>query len=164
MNKQQAFQALSQALKLEQQGRAFYLQAAEETLDAKGKALFLSLADDEVKHAEMIQRQLHALEGDGVYVLLPNLDVKPIDLGKELFPPERTKIDERIGVSPGEIDALHVAIDNEIQSYNLYKKAAQETTDEAGKQMYLWLADAEVGHFNLLMSNYESLVSMGGWV
>lgn len=164
MNKQQALQALSQALKLEQQGRAFYLQAAEETVDAKGKALFLSLADDEVKHAEMIQRQLHALEGNGAYVLLPDLDVKPIDLGKELFPPERKKVDERIGVDPREIDALHVAIDNEIQSYNLYKKAAQETTDETGKQMYLWLADAEVGHFNLLMSNYESLVSMGGWV
>ena len=33
------------------------------------------LADDERLHADMIQRQLHAIEGDGVYVLLPNLQV-----------------------------------------------------------------------------------------
>ena len=156
--------ALSQALKLEQQGRAFYLQAAEETLDEKGKAMFLSLADDEATHADIIQRQLHALEGDGAYVLLPDLSVKPIDLGVELFPPDREKLEAKIGVDPSEIDALHVAIGNEIASYNLYRKAAQAADSPAGKQMYRWLADAEVTHFNLLMSNYESLVSLGSWV
>ena len=164
MANEKALNALSQALKLEQQGRDFYLKAAEETVDEKGKALFLSLADDEVKHADMVQRQLHALEGDGAYVLLPNLKAKPIDAGAALFPPERAKVEGKVGVNPSEVDALHVAIGNEIQSFNLYKQAAQETTDQAGRQMYTWLAQAEMGHFNLLMSNYESLVSMGGWV
>jgi rubrerythrin len=156
--------ALSQALKLEQEGRAFYLKAAEETLDDKGKGMFLSLAADEERHAEMVQRQLREIEGGGSYVLLPNLDVPDIDLDAKLFPPERRQVEARIGRNPNELDALHVALENEIRSYDLYRAAAQETESEAGRQMYRWLAGAEMTHFNLLMSNYESLVSMGGWV
>jgi rubrerythrin len=156
--------ALSQALKLEQEGRAFYLKAAEETLDDKGKGMFLSLAADEERHAEMVQRQLREIEGGGSYVLLPNLDVPDIDLDAKLFPPERRQVEARIGRNPNELDALHVALENEIRSYDLYRAAAQETESEAGQQMYRWLAGAEMTHFNLLMSNYESLVAMGGWV
>lgn len=155
---------LSQALKLEKEGRAFYLQAAEETLDEKGRATFLSLAADEERHAEMVQRQMHEIEGGGTYVLLPDLDVPDIDLDTKLFPPERAQVEARIGRNPNELEALHVALENEMRSYDLYRTAAKETESEAGRQMYRWLASAEMTHFNLLMSNYESLVSLGGWV
>ena len=156
--------ALSQALKLEKEGRAFYLQAAEETLDEKGKRMFLSLAADEERHTEMVQRQLHEIEGGGSYVLLPNLDAPDIDLDAKLFPPQRAQVEARIGRNPNELEALHVALENEIRSYDLYRAAAKETGSEAGQQMYRWLAGAEMTHFNLLMSNYQSLVSLGGWV
>ena len=157
-------EALSRALKLEREGREFYLIAADETADETGRAMFLSLADDEKLHAEMVQRQLHALEGDGAYVPLPDLGIKPVDLGKQLFPPEKEAVQAQVGVNPSEIDALHVALERETISYDLYRQAAQDTDDEAGKQMYTWLAAAELSHFDLLMANYQSLVSSGGWV
>jgi len=160
--KDHALQVLSQALKLEQEGQAFYNQAAESTLDAKGKAMFGSLADDEALHAEMIQRQLHALEGDGKYALLPDFDAPAIDLGAKLFAPE--KVEAKAGVSASDVDALHVALENEIKSYELYAEAAKASDDPNAKQLYGWLASAETTHFNLLMSNYESLVSLGGWI
>ncbi|MGC9359786.1 MAG: ferritin family protein, partial [Anaerolineae bacterium] len=69
--KNAALEALTQALRLEEEGRAFYLQAAKDTIDEKGQAMFESLADDETKHAEMVQRQLRAIEGGGNYLLLP---------------------------------------------------------------------------------------------
>jgi len=157
-----ALQVLSQALKLEHEGQAFYNQAAESTLDAKGKTMFSALADDEARHAEMIQRQLHALEGDGKYVLLPDLDAPAIDLGAKLFAPD--KVEAKAGVSASDIDALHIAIENEIKSYELYAAAAKSSDDPNAIQLYGWLASAETTHFNLLMSNYESLVSLGGWI
>ena len=159
-----ALKALSQALRLEQEGRAFYLQAAEETLDEKGRGMFLSLAADEERHAEMVQRQLREIEGGGTYVLLPDLEAPDIDLDAKLFPPERAQVEARIGRNPNELEALHVALENEMRSYDLYRSAAKETQSTAGQQMYRWLAAAEMTHFNLLMSNYESLVSLGGWV
>jgi len=140
------------------------LEAAEETLDSKGKAMFLSLATDEERHAEMVQRQLREIEGGGTYVLMSGLDAPDIDLDAKLFPPERQQVEARIGRNPNELDALHVALENEIRSYDLYRAAAKETESEAGRRMYRWLAGAEMTHFDLLMSNYESLVAMGGWV
>jgi rubrerythrin len=159
-----ALDVLSQALKLEQEGKAFYLQAADLTDDEQGKAMFLSLADDEVKHAGMITRQLHAIEGDGAYVLLPDLNVEAVDASAKLFPPEKKEIEAALGVDPNIIDALHLALEREVLSRDLYAKAAQETQDKAGKQMYLWLVGAETTHFNLLMANYQALTDRGGWV
>ena len=126
--------------------------------------MFLSLADDERIHLEAVERQLHAMKRQGTYVDLPNLEVPDTDLDLKLFPPERQELKERIGVNPNELEALHVALDIEMRSHELYRTAAKETKDEAGNRMYRWLAGAEMTHFNLLMSNYESLVSLGGWV
>jgi len=162
--KNRALTALSQALKLEHEGRAFYLQAAEQTQDPKGRATFASLADDERLHAEMIERQLHVMEGSGRYVLLPDLDAPAIDLNVRLFPQEKAAVEAKVGPRPSELDALHVALENEIKSYDLYRHAALETDDEAGKRMYTWLAAAEMTHFNLLMANYEALNTLGAWV
>ncbi len=162
--KDAALQALSQALRLEQEGRAFYLQAAKDTVDEKGQAMFQSLADDEAKHADMIQRQFHAIEGGGDYVLLPDLQAVEIDLGKKLFPPDADVIRSAADQATNELEVLHLALGNEIKSYDLYCEAAKSTDDEAGRAMYAWLAQAEMEHFDLLMSNWESLTAMGGWV
>jgi rubrerythrin len=163
-HKNQALTALSQALKLEREGRAFYLQAAEQSYDARCRATFASLADDERLHAEMIERQLHVMEGSGRYVLLLDLDAPDIDLNVKLFPQERSQVAARVGAGPSELDALHVALENEIKSYDLYRRAAMETEDEAGKRMYTWLAAAEMTHFDLLMANYEAINTAGAWV
>ena len=163
-DRDKALQALNQALRLEQEGREFYFKAAKDTLNEKGRVTFLSLADDEKMHAEMIQRQLDAIEADGAYASMPNLEIEDIDLDAKLFPPDRQQVQERIGPSPNQLEALHVALEIEMRSYDLYRAAARETEDETGRQMYQWLANAEMTHFNLLMTNYESLVSLGGWV
>ncbi len=162
--KNAALEALTQALRLEEEGRAFYLQAAQDTVDEKGKAMFESLADDEIKHAKMIQRQLRAIEGGGSYLLLPDIHVPDIDLGKKLFPPEAEAARKAADQATNELEVLHMALDNEIRSYDLYRAAAQSTVDEAGRAMYTWLARAEMRHFDLLMANWESLTAMGGWV
>jgi len=158
-----ALRVLSQAAKLETDGLAFYLKAAAETVDPKGKALFKSLADDERKHKDMILRQLHAVEGNGEYVLLPDLNVEPIDLNQPIFPPSTADVTQKIGAEPTEQDVLFLAIDNEIKSYDLYRAEVQ-TTPGSAPQMYRWLASAELTHFNLLMSNWEAQQARGTWV
>lgn len=164
VDRSKALDALSQALKLEREGREFYLKAAEETVTEKVRAVFLSLADDERIHLETVGRQLHVMQREGSYLALPNAEVPDIDLDLKLFPPDRQEVKERIGVSPNVLEALHIALDIEMRAYNLYSTSAKETKDESGNRMYRWLAAAEMTHFNLLMSNYESFVSLGGWV
>lgn len=160
----EALEALTQALELERRGRAFYSEAAQETFNESGRAMFASLADDEEKHAAMIERQMRAIQELGQYETLPGIKAPDIDLDKKLFPPEREARETELGEEPNVLDALHFALDIEMRAHTLYTNAAKETEDEAGKTLYMWLADAEMTHFNLLMANYQSQVDMGGWV
>ena len=160
MSATDSLQILSQAVKLETEGLAFYLEAAEKTADPKAKALFLSLADDERMHKEVILSQLHAIEDNGAYVLLPDIKVVSIDLDQPIFPPDSSAVEEAIGQNATEQDALFVGIEMEIKSYELYRKQAQQI-EGASQQMFRWLASAELTHYNLLMSSWEALNALG---
>jgi rubrerythrin len=157
-----ALQALRQAIRLEQDGYKFYTEAAERMADPRGREMFLSLADDEKLHLRIVQDQYEALKGGKKWISFPEtmeMEVKPVDLDKPLFPPEK----EAISPEASDTDALLFALQIENESYELYRKVAAETADPAGKEMYKFLASQERIHFDILMLNYEHQVSTGSW-
>lgn len=155
-----ALQALHQAMRLEEDGYEFYTEAAERTADPRGQEMFLSLADDEKLHLRIVQDQYEALSGGkGWGAFSEALEFKPVDVDKPLFPPEAEVIDPQAS----DTDALLFGLQIENQSYELYRKAASETADPTGKDMYQLLASQERTHFDILMLNYEHLVSTGNW-
>jgi rubrerythrin len=155
-----ALQALRQAIRLEQDGYKFYTEAAERTVDSRGKEMFLSLADDEKLHLRIVRDQYEALSsGKGWIAFSEVLELKPVDVDKPLFPPDEEVIDPEAS----DTDALLFALQIENKSYELYRRAATETDDLAGKDMYQRLASYERTHFDILMLNYEHLVSSGSW-
>ncbi len=159
-----ALQALRQAIRLEQDGYNFYTEAAERTADPRGREMFLSLADDEKLHLRIVQDQYEALSaGQGWVPFSEALELKPVDVDKSLFPPEREALEKSIGSEASDAEALLFAIQKENESYELYRKAATETDDPAGKDMYQRLASYEHVHFDILMLNYEHLISTGSW-
>jgi len=155
-----ALPALLQAIRLEEDGYRFYTEAADRTSDPRGREMFLSLADDEKLHLRVVRDQHEILSaGQGWISFSEVLEVKPVDLDKPLFPPDEEVIDPEAS----DTDALLFALQIENQSYELYRKAAAETTDPAGKDMYQRLASYEGVHFDVLMVNYEHLISTGSW-
>ena len=159
-----ALQALRQAIRLEQDGYKFYTEAAERTADPRGREMFLSLADDEKLHLRIVCDQYEALNaGKGWVSFSDVLELEPVDLDKPLFPPEKEALEQAIGAEASGTDALLFAMQKENESYELYRKAATETADPAGKEMYQRLASDEHVHFDILMLNYEHLVNTGSW-
>jgi rubrerythrin len=159
-----ALQALRQAIRLEQDGYKFYTEAAERTAAPRGREMFLSLADDEKLHLRIVQDQYEALTaGKGWVSFLEETEVEPVDLDKPLFPPEREALEKAIDPKASDTDALLFALQIENESYELYRKATTETADPTGKEMYQYLASQERTHFDILMVNYEHLVSAGSW-
>jgi len=155
-----ALQALRQAMRLEEDGYRFYTEAGERTSDPRGKEMFLFLADDEKLHLRIVRDQYEALSGGkGWGALSEVLELRPVDVDKPLFPPDEEAIDPKAS----DTDALLFGLQIENQSYELYRKAAAETADPAGKRMYQLLASYERTHFDILMLNYEHLVSSGSW-
>ncbi len=164
MESNAALSALKQALELEQKGHRFYQEAAKRTTDPKGADMFRLLADDEATHQRIIERQIDAFtKGQGWLDLKEVGDVKA-DLQTPLFPAGRLELEKAIRPDASDIDALLFALKIENDSFDLYATQAKASQDLNATHMFLFLADAERSHFNLLMLNYESLSSRGGWV
>jgi rubrerythrin len=158
-----ALTALNQAIELEIEGQRFYLKAAECATDPKGAEMFHSLADDEVSHERILRRQLDALtQGEG-WVLPEGVDEVTANLAALIFPQSENVCEETLRPDESDLDALLFALQIENQSFNLYREMAEKTKDPNGKRMYAYLADAERGHFERLMLNYEHLSTTGTW-
>jgi rubrerythrin len=163
MGQDAAMLALQEALDLEQRGQSFYEQAAKRTVDEKGKAMFRSLADDEVLHADMIQRQIDALNGGQGWQALGVAAQGEVDLDTPLFPKGKAGLKKAVQPDANDLDALLFGLKIESDSFDLYQREAKAATDTNAKEMYEYLAAVERTHFNLLMTNYESLSGYGGW-
>jgi rubrerythrin len=156
--------ALNEALCHEQEGQIFYQNAAQRTVDAEGAKMFRSLAEDATLHSEIVQRQIDALT-EGEEWLLPEcvFDCQA-DLDKPLYPRGEQALKEAIRPDASDLDALLFALKTENDSFDLYRRHASASQDERARQLYEYLAEEARSHFDLLMLNYESLSTMGGWV
>lgn len=156
-------QAIEMGMQLERDGREFYLKAAERTSDARGRQMFLSLADDEASHLRALERQLEAVQADNRCLVLPEVTEADMGWREPLFPRDDSLLRRVVRPEASDTDALIFAIQAENKSYELYREMADTSTDPAAVAMFEWLAAAEKGHFNQLMLNYESLVTSGHW-
>jgi len=158
-----ALTILNQAMQLEQEGRGFYLKAAQTTKDEKGQEIFRTLASDEQNHFNLIQRQHQALTRQNKWISSPQIKPTPLDLTKPLFPKGREALEKAVSQKSADRDALLFGLEIETKSYDLYRKAASETTNQLGKSMFEFLAGEEKGHFDILMMRYDFLFGPVGW-
>ncbi len=158
-----AFAILAKAMKIEQEGRRFYLKAKRAAHDEKGREVYAALADDEGEHLDIIKKQRDSLAQDDRWARSAKIKPVILDLQEDLFPPGK-KAPGTTGDSHGDDrDALLVGIDIETRSYDLYRRGAQGTADPLGRQIFEFLADQARSHFNVLMLRYESLFGSSTW-
>ncbi len=160
---QAALAALNQAIALEIEGQSFYLKAAECTTNPKGAEMFRSLADDEVIHERILRRQLDAFTQGKGWVSPEGITEVKANLADLIFPQSEKVCGEIVRPDDSDLDALLFALQIEHKSFELYREMVEKTADPNGKRMYEYLADAERGHFERLMLNYEHLATTGSW-
>ena len=66
-----ALAILKRAMQIEQEGREFYMKAAQTTRDEKGQNTFRALASDEESHLRLIKRQHDALTSESMWISSP---------------------------------------------------------------------------------------------
>lgn len=158
-----ALHALEKAIRIEKDGRRFYLRAAERTNDQRGKEIFLTLAQAEEDHLRIVEKQYDSLSAGRGWLVLTEATGE-VDLGRPLFPPGREALEKMVRPDDSDLDALLLALGFENDSYELYRKGYAETDDPQGRAMYEYLADMEREHFETLMRNYEHLSRTGSWL
>ncbi len=147
---------LTQAMKLETDGKDLYLEMAAILPDTDVQQIFKQLADDEVDHFNYIQRQYEMLRAGKGWSAIPEMaQIAAEDAVSLVFPPTKEALKE-LPSHPTEEDALLFAMGAEDKSFQLYYNSAQIAQDMEAKKMFMQLAQAEHTHFNILMQRYES--------
>ena len=145
--------ALRVAIATEKSGLAFYTRAARVARDARGKQVFLKLADEEKEHLATLQRRYDELLAED-----PRLESRPTFLffkgaAEGIFAAGV----EELGAGADDRKALLIGIRCERGSHKFFKKYGDKFEDSEGKRIFLEFADEEKQHMDLLVAEFKAL-------
>jgi Fur family transcriptional regulator, ferric uptake regulator len=150
--------ALRIAIATERSGLEFYTRASAITRDARGRAVFQKLAEEEKEHLGTLEaRYKHLLERD------PQLESRPTFLffkgaANGLF----SEGAERLTRGVNDQQAYLIGIRCERGSHRFFKRYGEKFEDSEGKQVFLEFAQEERAHLELLIREYKSLLKRQG--
>jgi len=153
---------LQLAVQMEVEGKEFYQKASRKSHNKLAKELFHELANEEDVHRRKFVAIYEALKRKQNWP-----DVAPsFEKGKKLksvFTETIKTLGKTFKVAESELEAMKIAMDMEIRSYNLYDSRSAESTLPVEKQFYKTLAGEERGHHLALLDTYEYLSDPAGW-
>ncbi len=154
--------ALEKGIKMEIDGKEFYLKASEKTSNELGKKLLQSLAAEEDTHRKAFEDIYENMRDKKGW---PRKEFKT-DGGTALrtvFSNAMDSMKPGVKTIPEEIDAVKTAMDMENETYDFYKKQAEGAAYDAEKSFYEALAVQEEEHHRLLLDYYEFLKNPAAW-
>ena len=142
--------ALSGAIYREIGASDFYRFLGETITNPEGSKTFLKLSEDERSHREKLKSWYSRMFGEE-FVSDP----------EKIKESQRTKVD--VGEVSGALKALDIAIEAEGRARDFYEAEAGKTEDKELKELFLDLAEEELGHYNLLQAEKSSLIDAFYW-
>ncbi len=154
---EQLSEAIERAMKLELDGIEFYTDAARKCSGLPGKRMFESFAADERRHLRIIQDLSKGLGVDVDQLPMPRDEIRTI------FSSASETLADDLRATAQEKDAIRIAMGMETQSFELYKEAAAEATEESARKLFERLAREENQHYEMLENSLEYLSSNEEW-
>ena len=155
-------EVLQLAVRMEVDGKEFYQKASRKSNNKLAKELFHQLANEEDVHRKKFMEIYKAFKRRQNWP-----DVKPpSEKGekiKSLFAEATKALGSKFKVAESEFEAIKIAMDMEVRSYNLYYSRSKEGTLPVEKRFYQTLAGEERGHHLALLDSYEYLSDPAGW-
>jgi rubrerythrin len=142
------------AMKMEQDGEKLYRQLASQAADPGIRRILTSLADDEVKHYNIVKGMR-----DSVSVDMP--PSKVLAQARNVFEQMQGK---EINLEGTQIDLYHQARSIELKSRDFYLEKAEQVSDPSQKQLLLKIADEEKRHYFLLDHMLEFISRPLHWI
>lgn len=164
MPKSQDLKILEAAIKLEEDGRKFYLSASEKAKNIPAKRLLASLADEELKHIERITELHNGLKENKEWADFQKSISKEAKAKMRLiFKPLSQGEQKRIKADPSSLEAIELAMKKERLSYNFYNEQAKATDISIARIFYNRLKAEEEYHYDLLEEAYSYLSDIASW-
>lgn len=151
--------ALETAIKLEEDGKEFYLKSAEKASKTFANDIFKYLAEVEDKHIEVAKSIYNNLKSGDKWPKLVTPPEKEIDI-ISIFPKDLDIAGETVS---GIKEALDVGISMEEKSIKLYDELSEKATDPFEKRYYIALSREERGHYLMLTDSKDYIDDPAGW-
>lgn len=148
--------AIELAIKMETDAIHFYTKSAEKTKHSVGKKMFLTIAEDEKRHLEMLSQ---IFKGLGIEAK----DVSPMKRVKTVFETLRDKMMERVEATTDELEAFKIAMEMEKEGIEFYKKASSDAKTDKEKSLFERLIKEEHRHYDIFANTYFFLSNTGNW-
>ena len=139
----------------ERAARDFYLEGSRKCTNPLGKQMLVRLADDEVKHEQLLQSW--ANEG----ICPADLTYPTVD--KDFIKRGRERAAEAIQPETSDIEIIEFAQEMERNAIRFYRDAAEKADDQASKDLLLRLKAEEDKHLALLSDLYEYMKDPNLW-
>lgn len=155
---------LEAAIKLEEDGRNFYLKASKQAKNLLAKRLLSSLADEELKHIERISEIHEGLRSKRSWSDFERSVSKQAKASMKLiFKPLSKSERKHLKTDPSNLEAIKLAMKKEKLSFNFYNERAKATGVAIAKIFYNRLKAEEEHHYDLLEEAYSFLSDTAGW-
>jgi len=128
------------AVQMERDGEKYYREQAEKNAGNGLKGVFEMLADDEKRHAEILEKKA---AGTALVQTDTLAKSKSVFVGISDFK-EETK------AAPGQIDLYTMALDMEKKSIDLYEGYLAKAEDKAQKEIFSYLVSQEKEHYAVI--------------
>jgi len=155
-------EVLQLAVRMEVEGKEFYQKASQKSSNKLAKELFQQLANEEDVHRRKFVEIYEALRRGQHW---PDVE-PPSEKGKKiksLFAEATKALGSKFKVAESDLEAIKIAMDMEVKSYDLYHSRSEESTLPVEKRFYDTLAGEERGHHLALVDSYEYLSDPAGW-
>ena len=123
------------AVERELEANKFYTQVAEKSADASVREIFSQLAREEMGHYELLEKY-HSDPSMAVKVSAPPSDWKVAE--SQPLP--------ALSLAMKPADAIALAMKKEQQAVEFYRQLAESSADAAVRDMFVNLANMELGH------------------
>ncbi len=147
MPNQTTIDILKEAILLERRGQAFYTKVAEQSGDPAVKEFFEVMAQEEVRHVEILENQFAAYVQNQQFLPIPEEEREIAPVSKSVL---TQGVREKIAAADFEAAAIAAAMMMEERAVALYSKRAEAADDPSEETLYQWLADWERGHLSFL--------------
>lgn len=150
------------ALKLEQDGKAFFLKAAADTQSRLARQTFQYLASEEDRHIKTIESFIDSLSIPGEELTTEVEDIRA-DQKLEDFNARLDKMQAEFKPAASDIEAYEYALKFEDGAEDFYQEILNETSHPQVKKFYRWLIAEEKMHSRLLKSCLRFVQDPAGW-
>jgi rubrerythrin len=139
---------IEEAIYHEQSSHDYYLRVAEVMHNPSGKEQYRHLAQEEIRHREVLEERYHALTGK-------RFRFEPSKLEPDEIPVPTT--------NASAIEALGMAMEHELEAVGKYMTLAEEAAEEESRRVYLQLARDEQQHHDWFRDQRNALQGGVHW-